>query len=187
MEEDKEDYKRFTVSLPQKLYEAFESLRKKKKWARSESIRKAMKSFMISEENIVESSGNVAGCITMIMAHEHIKEVDEIRDDLASDLNIKHNHDHDHQHAHEYISKPIYANIQQTDSLLSKDIQHHYGDAILSTLHVHLEYEKCMEIIAVSGPYDRVKNLRDQLQGLKSVLSIGFFVVDKEDSIDSID
>jgi len=187
MEEDKEEYKRFTVSLPQKLYEDFESFRKKKKWARSDSIRKAMKSFMISEENIAESSGNVAGCITMIMAHEHVKKIDEIRNNLTFDLNNEHNHDHDHQHAHEYISKPIYANIQQTDSLLSKDIHHHYGDVILSTLHVHLEYEKCMEIIAVSGSYERVKNLRDDLQRLKSVLSIGFFVVDREDSIDSID
>ena len=147
-----------------------------------------MKSFMISEENIAESSGNVVGCITMIMAHEHIKEIDEIREDLAFNLNNEeHHHDHAHQHTHEYTSKPIYANVQQTDSLLSTDIQHHYGDVILSTLHVHLEYEKCMEMIAVSGSYERVKNLRDDLQRLKSVLSIGFFVVDKEDKNDSIE
>ena len=38
-----------------------------------------------------------------------------------------------------------------------------------------------MEIIAVSGSYDRIKKLRDDLQRLKSVLSIGFFVVDRED------
>ena len=120
MEEDKEEYKRFTVSLPEKLYEDFESFREKRKWARSDSIRKAMKSFMISEENIPVSSGNVVGCITMIMSHEHFKKVDEIRNILNSEINNKHNHDH--QHAHEYISQPIYANIQQTDSILSKDI-----------------------------------------------------------------
>jgi len=186
MEEDKEEYKRFTVSLPQKLYEAFESFRKKKKWARSESIRKAMKSFMISEENISESSGNVVGCITTIMSHEHVKNIDEIRNDLTYKLNNEHNHDHNHLHAHEYISKPIYANILQTDSLLSKDIQHHYSDVILSTLHIHLEFKKCMEIIAVSGSYDKVKKLRDDLQRLKSVLSIGFFVVDREDHLNGL-
>lgn len=179
MEEDKEEHKRFTVSLPQKLYEDFESFREKRKWARSDSIRKAMKSFMISEENIPVSSGNVVGCITMIMSHEHVKKVDEIRNILNSEISKKHNHDN--QHAHEYISQPIYANIQQTDSILSKDIQHHYGDVILSNLHIHLKFEKCMEIIAVSGSYDRIKELRDNLQRLKSVLSIGFFVVDRED------
>ncbi|MFW9899274.1 MAG: CopG family ribbon-helix-helix protein [Candidatus Thorarchaeota archaeon] len=181
MEEDKEEYKRFTVSLSKKLYENFESFREKRKWARSDSIRKAMNSFMISEENIPISSGNVVGCITMIMSHEHVKKVDEVRKILNSEINTKHNHDHDYQHAHEYISQPIYANIQQTDSILSKDIQHHYGDVILSNLHIHLKFEKCMEIIAVSGPYDRIKELRDNLQRLKSVLSIGFFVVDRED------
>ena len=181
MEENKEEYKRFTVSLPQKLYEDFESFREKRKWARSDSIRKAMKSFLISEENIPDSSGNVVGCITIIISHEHFKKIDEFNNIPSLESNNKHNHDHDHQHAHEYISQPIYANIQQTDSLLSKDIQHHYADVILSNLHIHLEFEKCMEIIAVSGSYERIKNLRDDLQRLKSVLSIGFFVVDRED------
>ena len=47
-------------------------------------------------------------------------------------------------------------------------------------MHVHLEYEKCLEIIAVSGPYNRVRKLKEDLQKLKSVLSIGFFIIDKE-------
>ncbi|MFX1340954.1 MAG: CopG family ribbon-helix-helix protein, partial [Promethearchaeota archaeon] len=153
----------------------------KRKWARSDSIRKAMKSFMISEENIPYSSGNVVGCITMIISHEHFKTIDDFSNNSAIELNNKHAHDHDNHHNHEYISQPIYANIQQTDSLLSKDIQHHYRNVILSNLHIHLEFDKCMEIIAVSGSYDRIKKLRDNLQGLKSVLSIGFFVVDRED------
>jgi metal-responsive CopG/Arc/MetJ family transcriptional regulator len=47
-------------------------------------------------------------------------------------------------------------------------------------MHVHLEFEKCLEIIAVSGPYKRVRKLKDDLQRLKSVLSIGFFIIDRE-------
>lgn len=173
MRDDKEENKRFTISLPHKLYDDFELFRKKLNISRSDSIRKAMHSYMISEENIPELSGNVVGCITMIMVHEHIKSSSE----HLNDHTIKHNQNH--KHDHEYSSKPIYANVQQTDSLIAKDIQHHFGDIIISTLHVHLQYEKCMEIIAISGSYDRVKKLRDDLQRLKSVLSIGFFVVDK--------
>ena len=98
--------------------------------------------------------------------------------------NHEHEHDHDRSHdeyhEHEFASQPIYANVQQTDTLLSKDIQHHFGDVIIANMHIHLEYEKCMEILAVSGSYDRINKLKQSLQKLKSVLSIGFFVVDKE-------
>ena len=47
-------------------------------------------------------------------------------------------------------------------------------------MHVHLEFEKCLEIIAVSGPYERVKLLKEKLQRLKSVISIDFFIIDKD-------
>jgi CopG family nickel-responsive transcriptional regulator len=166
-----EEYKRFTISLPEKLYELFESFRNKLGMSRSDAIRKAMHSFMISEENIPISSGNVVGCITFIMAHEH------------PDINQhehSHNSSHTADHEHDYRSRTMYANVQQTDELLKIDIQHHFFDIIISTMHVHLEYGKCLEIIAVSGPYNRVKILKDRLQKLKSVISVGLFIIDKE-------
>lgn len=165
-----EEYKRFTISLPQDLYDKFEEFRNKLGISRSDAIRKSMHLFMIQEENISVVSENVVGCITIMMAHEHV------------DLNHEHSHRdlHDSEHNHEYSSKSIYANVQQTDEILKNDIQHHFHDIIISTMHVHIEYEKCLEIIAVSGPYKRVKKLKDDLQRLKSVLSIGFFIIDKE-------
>jgi metal-responsive CopG/Arc/MetJ family transcriptional regulator len=104
------------------------------------------------------------------MAHEH----PDIRQE-------EHSHDpfHTSDHEHEYSSHSMYANVQQTDEILNIDIQHHFFDIIISTMHVHLEYGKCIEIIAVSGPYDRVKILKDRLQRLKSVISVGFFIIDK--------
>ncbi|MFX1494024.1 MAG: CopG family ribbon-helix-helix protein, partial [Promethearchaeota archaeon] len=106
--------------------------------------------------------------------HVDIKEEDELK---------VHSHviDHDYDyHNHDYGSRPIYANIQQTDEILKTDIQHHFHDIIISTLHVHLEFEKCLEIIAVSGPLERVKKLKNNLQRLKSIISVGFFIIDKE-------
>ncbi|MFW9876558.1 MAG: CopG family ribbon-helix-helix protein [Candidatus Thorarchaeota archaeon] len=166
-----EEYKRFTISLPKKLYELFETFRNKLGMSRSDAIRKAMHSFMISEENISISSGNVVGCITIIMSHEHpdIKQHEH-----------SHNASHTADHEHDYTSRTMYASVQQTDEILKIDIQHHFFDIIISTMHVHLEYGKCLEIIAVSGPYSRVKTLKDRLQKLKSVISIGFFIIDKE-------
>jgi CopG family nickel-responsive transcriptional regulator len=165
-----EEYKRFTVSLPQDLYDKFEEFRNKIGISRSDSIRKSMQLFLIQEENISEVSENVVGCITIMMSHEHV------------DITTEHSHEHlnGSDHNHDYSSRPIYANVQQTDEILKNDIQHHFHDIIISTMHVHLEYKKCLEIIAVSGPYQDVKKLKDSLQRLKSVLSLGFFIVDKD-------
>ncbi len=170
-----EEYKRFTVSLPEKLYEQFEIFRNKLGISRSDAIRKAMHALMISEENISLSKGDVVGCITTIMTHEHpdIKQEEHSHD---------FSHSTDHEHDHDYSSGSMYANVHQTDELLKTDIQHHFFDIIISTMHVHLEYEKCLEIIVVSGPYTRVKKLKDDLQKLKSIISIGFFIIDKKTS-----
>jgi metal-responsive CopG/Arc/MetJ family transcriptional regulator len=172
-----EEYKRFTVSLPKDLYNKFEAFRSKLGISRSDSIRKAMYSLMVSEENLPIVSGNVVGCIPIIMLHEHFTGKDH------KEISHKHshaiNHDDGH-HDHEYESGPIYASVQQTDEIRKNDIQHHFYDVITSTMHIHLEFEKCLEIIAVSGPYERVKLLKERLQKLKSVISIDFFIIDKE-------
>jgi metal-responsive CopG/Arc/MetJ family transcriptional regulator len=47
-------------------------------------------------------------------------------------------------------------------------------------MHLHLEFEKCMEIVAVSGPYKRVLALKKNLESLKSVISVGFSKTQKE-------
>ena len=171
-----EEYKRFTVSVPEELYEKFEEFREDLKISRSEGIRKAMHAYMLREEEIPSLSGNVVGCIAMIMRHEHFDmEHEHSSEDSKSEA------DHEHvSHDHEYSSKPSYANISQMDLILINDIQHHFADIIISTMHVHLEFEKCLEIIAVSGSYDRVKKLRDDLKRMKSIISIDFFVIDKD-------
>jgi CopG family nickel-responsive transcriptional regulator len=169
-----EEYKRFTVSLPKGLYEKFEAFRKKLGISRSDSIRKAMHSLMVSEENIRITTGNVVGCIPIIMLHEHFTGKHDISHEHLQEIN----HGDEH-HDHEYESGPVYATVQQTDEIRKNDIQHHFHDVITSTMHVHLEFEKCLEIIAVSGPYERVKLLKERLQRLKSVVSIDFFIIDK--------
>ena len=163
-----EEYARFTISLPKDLYEKFEEFREKLGISRSDAIRKSMQSFMISEENIPISSGNVVGCISIIMGHEHYPLE-------KNHENINHTKGHHH---HDYTIRPTYANIQQSDEILKNDIQHHFHDIIISTMHIHLEFSKCLEIIIVSGPIERVRNLKTDLQALKSVFSTGFFIVD---------
>jgi CopG family nickel-responsive transcriptional regulator len=55
--------------------------------------------------------------------------------------------------------------------LLNKitDIQHNYEKLIISTQHVHISHENCLEIIAIRGNPKDVQKLADTLQSIKGV------------------
>ena len=48
-------------------------------------------------------------------------------------------------------------------------IQHRHHTEIVSTMHVHLDHENCLEIIAVRGQGRIVANMADCMLGLKGV------------------
>jgi len=49
------------------------------------------------------------------------------------------------------------------------DIQHDHGDIIVSSQHVHLDHDNCLEIIAVKGAAAKVKALAGALKAVKGV------------------
>jgi CopG family nickel-responsive transcriptional regulator len=51
-------------------------------------------------------------------------------------------------------------------------IQHEFKNAIYSTLHVHLEEDKCLEIIAVEGSAQEVRSLAQALMAKKGVKQV---------------
>lgn len=55
--------------------------------------------------------------------------------------------------------------------LLSKitDIQHDFQKLIISTQHIHLDHNNCLEIIAVKGNPKEVQKLSDTLISIKGV------------------
>ena len=55
--------------------------------------------------------------------------------------------------------------------LLNKivDIQHHFQKLIISTQHIHLDGENCLEIVAVKGTSTEVQKLADRLKSIKGV------------------
>ncbi|RMD59963.1 MAG: nickel-responsive transcriptional regulator NikR [Nitrospirae bacterium] len=48
-------------------------------------------------------------------------------------------------------------------------IQHGYAELIISTQHIHLNEDKCIEVLIVRGKASEVKNLFHQLNSLKGV------------------
>ena len=49
------------------------------------------------------------------------------------------------------------------------DIQHDYHEGIVSTLHVHLDHDNCLEVLVVRGKAGLIKKIADELIAAKGV------------------
>lgn len=47
--------------------------------------------------------------------------------------------------------------------------QHSHNEAIVSTLHIHLEAHNCLEVIVLRGKAEEIRHLADSLIGTKGV------------------
>lgn len=54
-----------------------------------------------------------------------------------------------------------------TDRLTN--IQHDFHESILSSMHVHLDHDNCLEVIAVKGTSTQVQHIADTLIGTRGV------------------
>lgn len=49
------------------------------------------------------------------------------------------------------------------------DIQHDFGQVIISSQHIHLDHNNCLELIAVKGSPREARRLSDSLKSVKGV------------------
>ncbi len=70
---------------------------------------------------------------------------------VAGSINLVYNH-----HKRDLVSKIM-------------DIQHHFHNNVISTQHIHMDDENCLEIIAVKGKTEKIINLYNKLKALKGV------------------
>ncbi len=47
------------------------------------------------------------------------------------------------------------------------ELQHDYHHSIISTMHVHLNHDQCLEIIAVRGNLSELRELKQKNSGAK--------------------
>jgi len=52
------------------------------------------------------------------------------------------------------------------------DIQHDYFDRIITTQHIHVDHNRCLEVVLVKGKANEIKELADKIQALKGVLHL---------------
>jgi len=57
------------------------------------------------------------------------------------------------------------------------DVQHHFEEIINSSMHVHLDIETCLEIIAVHGKASDVKGLAQELKIKRGVKQLKLAIV----------
>ncbi|MBW2148338.1 MAG: nickel-responsive transcriptional regulator NikR [Deltaproteobacteria bacterium] len=49
-------------------------------------------------------------------------------------------------------------------------LQHDYHETILSSMHVHLDFHHCLEVLALKGPASIVRDIANQITGARGVL-----------------
>ncbi len=54
-----------------------------------------------------------------------------------------------------------------TDKML--DLQHSKADRVVSSMHVHLDHDLCLEVIVLRGPAVELQSLASELSGLKGI------------------
>jgi CopG family nickel-responsive transcriptional regulator len=54
-----------------------------------------------------------------------------------------------------------------TDRLL--ELQHHHADMVVSTMHVHLDHDNCLEVIVLRGRAGALQGIANELRGLKGI------------------
>jgi len=50
------------------------------------------------------------------------------------------------------------------------ELQHNFHHSVISTMHVHLNHDQCLEVIAVRGKLSELRALHQQIQVLKGVV-----------------
>jgi CopG family nickel-responsive transcriptional regulator len=66
--------------------------------------------------------------------------------------------------------------VTQLDNILT-DVQHRFHAVICSSMHVHLDDGNCLEIIAVRGPAQDVRDLALALQTQKGVKQLKLAII----------
>jgi len=167
---DHKDLERFSVSIPADLNQQFEDLRNKLNLNRSDAIRRAMHLFLKNDAKTIPE-GIVIGSITYLEAsHLHGHPV-EHKDQPHEHEGYIHTHDE---------GEKYYSPVEKVEVVQAVELEHEFLDIIISTMHVHLSPDSCMQVIAVKGPHNRIRELYTALHNFKTIKDVQMAVVQIE-------
>jgi CopG family nickel-responsive transcriptional regulator len=61
------------------------------------------------------------------------------------------------------------------------EFQHQLGDRVRSTLHIHLDHSRCLEVIVMRGRSDELKRVADRLLATRGVTHGGIEIIAERD------
>lgn len=196
MAEKKQEYVRFSVSVPFDLNEKFENLRTNLDISRSDAIRKGMRLFInesideIAEVDHVMVLGTIS-YVEKAHVHSHLTSSNHTHSHGDSVENEKSSLKRPHSHSNKETSKSdtskekesdsYYYPVEQLEFIQINDLQHEYLNEIISTTHIHAGPEQCMIIIAVRGNLLRIRQLIRSLKSFRTIENLKFSVLEKKE------
>jgi CopG family transcriptional regulator, nickel-responsive regulator len=70
-----------------------------------------------------------------------------------------------------------------TDRML--DVQHAHARWVVSSMHVHLTHDLCMEVIALRGPAGELQKLAAELSGMKGIHQAQLVIIRADEPTDA--
>lgn len=64
----------------------------------------------------------------------------------------------------------VYDHHRHETLVALNELQHDYENLIISTQHVHLDHDYCLEIVVVRGTAGRIRKFAEQVRGIKGVV-----------------
>jgi metal-responsive CopG/Arc/MetJ family transcriptional regulator len=166
--EEKGEFQRFSVSLPMDLFNQFEDFRNKTNTSRSDAIRKAMREYITKGMKEQKRLGSETGTAVIIIYMEHAWQGhDHSHEKISTE-------EHSHEHSHDNTTKlesASYFSYPDTDLIKINHLEHIFHDIIINETHLHCEHDKCLIIIPVKGPGDRIEEFYQKIIPHKSILS----------------
>lgn len=165
---EKEEFHRFSISLPKKLFDEFESFRELYGISRSDAIRKAMRDYITKETREQRLHSEEMTTAVIILNLLHVWEGhDHDHDSLSNESHSSHHAEDDPTQ----ILSATYFSYPDSDLIKINHLEHLYHDIVLSKMHVHSAHEQCVLIIPVKGSGSRIHEFYHHVIQLKSVLS----------------
>lgn len=65
------------------------------------------------------------------------------------------------------------------------ELQHEFNDIIVTSVHIHVSHEYCLEVLLLEGEYNKVKSIADQLLCFKGVLHGNLYAIPSDEIIQS--
>lgn len=127
----------------------------------------------MERENLIRFGVSMPESLIKQFDHEIASRGYENRSEALRDLVRKSFLGPEHLQASQCVAGTIVMVYQHEAADLSASLttlQHQYHEVVISTMHIHLNADQCLEILVVNGKLSRLRKLHQSIQVQKGVL-----------------